>query len=255
MKIHHFILTIVTVVSLLTGCMEKHKALPWQKVDDLPVVRAHLSKSPVIMDGLLDDPVWKKSTAYMLYIPKDREGQGQILKQPGEVRFAWDKRYFYVACTFTDSDIQARGTDDHEHHYRMGDLCEVFLRPSHEAYYWEMYVTPKGHKTCFFFPMRGSNIQVDKDVDLQVAAQVAGTLNDSSDSDSFWTGEMRISRKDLAKYGYKFGPKGNPWQVLIGRYNYFGDPARQENELSTHPKLSITRYHLLEEHARIEFVK
>ncbi len=251
--------SLAVVISLLVlicvGCECKRKPLPWQTVEGLPVVTAQYSSTPVKLDGVLDDPVWQQSKMYTLCLPEDKVESGEVLTQDGHVWFAWDDDSFYVACKFEDWDIQAHGTEDHEHHYRMGDLCEVFLRPSYEAYYWEMYVTPKQHKTCFFFPMRASDIKPDKEMGLTVAAKVSGTLNDSSDRDRYWTGEMRISRKDLGKYGYSFGPGSDPWQVLIGRYNYLGDPANAKKELSVYPRLPITRYHLVEKHAKIEFMK
>ncbi len=46
----------------------------------------------------------------------------------------------------------AEGKEDQLHHYQMGDLVELFLKPEDYTWYWELYATPIGKKTNFWFP-------------------------------------------------------------------------------------------------------
>ena len=144
------------------------------------------------------------------------------------------------------------------HHYKMGDLCELFLKPADKTWYWELYATPLGKKTTFWFPGRGrtglpSNF-TDYSSGLKVGAQVNGTLNKWEDKDAYWTAEMAMPIKDLTARGEKFGPEAD-WRILVARYNYSRYSKRQGPEHSTVPQLSKVNYHLLEEYAKLKLIK
>ena len=142
------------------------------------------------------------------------------------------------------------------HHYRLGDLCELFLKSVEKPYYWELYVTPAGKKTSFFFSSKDSLKSPGSfesyTCDLKVAANNNGTLNDCNDIDTNWTGEMAMPIKDIEAQGCKFGP-GYQWTVFIGRYNY--SVYFDGEELSMSPRLSRTSYHLTDEYAILEFIR
>ncbi|OQA02819.1 MAG: hypothetical protein BWY69_00831 [Planctomycetes bacterium ADurb.Bin401] len=217
--------------------------------------KSFYTDKPINIDGMLNEQVWKKSISYPLYISEDAVDAARKLNEAGEARFAWDDNYFYVAATFTDSDIVAQGRDDQMHHYQLGDVCELFLKPENENYYWELYVTPAENKTSFFFPSRGylglPSCFEEYKSGLTVAARTQGTLNDWHDKDQSWTAEMAMPIKDLQAYGAKFSPQAS-WKILIGRYNY--SRYLQEVELSMTPQLSKTSYHLYEEYADLELI-
>ena len=233
----------------VSGCALSHfeKNIPMKQT-----MKTFYTKEPINIDGVLDEPVWKKATAYPLYLSKDKTAAGQKLNEAGEVRFAWDKNFFYVAASFQDSDIVAQGKEDQMHHYRYGDLCELFLKPANESYYWELYATPAGKKTTFFFKQKCALDFENYSSGLKVAANCLGTLNDSQDKDKSWTAEMAMPIKDLESYGYKFGQGAN-WKILIGRYNY--TRYLPETELSMTPQLSETNFHLPDEYEDLELVR
>lgn len=218
--------------------------------------KAVRANKAVVIDGKLDDEVWQQAPFYPLFLSKDNIDSGQVLQEAGHVKFAWDDEYFYLAADFKDSDIIARGAEDQMHHYQYGDLCELFLKPVYESYYWELYVTPAGKKSSYFFPSKDYLSQPDifekYSCGLKVAAEIDGTLNNHQDKDNGWTAEMAMPIKDLEAYGCKFG-LGQKWTVLVGRYNYSG--GLDQKELSMTPQLSKTSYHLLDEYAALEFVK
>ena len=233
-------LVILIGVFLNGGCQSPKKlsepAMP------LRTLSAAHTPVPVVIDGKLDDPVWKRARVYPLYLAKDLAGNGKALQECGQVQLAWDDHFFYIGVKFYDSDIVAEGKKDQLHQYTMGDLCELFLKPADSTWYWELYATPAGKKTSFFFPGRGRlglPSMEDYTCGLKVAAQVCGTLNHWQDRDSYWTAEMAMPVKDLTALGNKFGP-GNDWRILVARYNYSRYLTTQGTELSMTPQLRAT---------------
>ncbi|MGI5869370.1 MAG: carbohydrate-binding family 9-like protein [Kiritimatiellia bacterium] len=220
--------------------------------DQLPEVQAVYAPDDLIVDGRLDKPVWKRAPAYPLSLPADRWEAGEVLQEAGRVQFAWNERYFYLAVSFDDSDVVAEGKADGEHHYNLGDLAELFLWPENHSWYWELYVTPHGRQSSFFFPSPARILPscFKNHLHLFVAAQVQGTLNDWSDRDQGWTAEMAVPVSALTERGEAWGP-GSAWRVLVGRYNY--SVHLPKLELSAMPSLSKTNYHLRDEYARLMF--
>ena len=216
--------------------------------ENTPVMVAKYCTTPMVIDGKLDEPAWKEAKVYHFYYSKDKSGEP---KENGQIRLAWDDNYVYLGVVLEDSDIIATGDKDQMHHYKYGDLAELFLKPASSTHYWELYVTPAGHKTSFWFPKRG-DITEDYTCGLKVAATCNGTLNDSSDTDVSWTGEMAMPVKDLTAFGDDFG-EGEGWRVFVGRYNYTG--GLENPELSMSPALSKTSYHLTDEYAVLKLVK
>ncbi len=222
------------------------------------VLKAVYTSDPVTIDGVLDDSIWSNAQTYQLSLGQDQIDQDRELTEPGEVKLAWDDTHFYVGIKLHDSDIVAKGAEDELHHYQMGDLVELFLKPEGEGHtwYWELYATPKSKKTTFFFPGRG-RLGIKGDFDsytsgLQAAAQNRGTIDEWEDKDSYWTAEMAMPIADLTARGETFGP-GSPWRILIARYNY--SRYLPWKELSMCPQLPRTNYHLTEDYGVLEFVK
>jgi len=219
------------------------------------ILKATYTSKPVKIDGILDDDVWRTASTYRLSLGQDQIARGKKLTEPGDVRLAWGDTHFYVAVKFHDSDIVAEGKKDQLHHYLMGDLVELFLKPEGYTWYWELYATPTGKKTSFWFPGRGRvglPSGFEYQCGLQVAAQNNGTVNNWEDRDRYWTAEMAMPISDLTSRGETFGP-GSNWRILIARYNY--TRYLKEKELGMYPQLSRTDYHLYEEYGILELVK
>lgn len=224
---------------------------------DIPKERriiARYTKTPIKMDGRLDDPAWKDAPAYPMCLA-NQNLQPAEPREGGKVRFLWNEEYLYIGADFTDSDVVAEGKNDQEHHYRTGDLLEVFLKPDNETWYWELYATPHNKKTTFFFPGRGRlglPSMEEYRCDLKVAAYVDGTLNNWEDRDKGWTAEMAVPVKALTARGEKFGPEAN-WRVLIGRYNYSRYLPAVEH--SACPQLRVSNFHNYEEYGYLTLEK
>ncbi len=253
---------IVLVVALMSpyACAAgDHDAdLDMHQADDaLPIMQAKHTDAPVNIDGVLDETVWQDATAYPLALAADRARSGATVQEAGTVKLAWDDENFYVAIEFTESDIVAEGDEDQLPHFQLGDLCELFLRPQDQTWYWELYVTPRGKKTSYWFPGRGrfglpSNFKYD--CGLRVAAQTDGTVNDWQDRDTGWTAEMAMPIKDLTLGGQLFEP-GADWRILVARYNYSRYRVERGPELTMSPAMSATNFHLLEDYARLRLTR
>lgn len=237
---------------LLSGCA----TMTARKQTFKPVIlKATHTPQPVKIDGILDDDVWRITPTYQFSLGQAATADGKKLTEPGDVRLAWDDTHFYVAIKFYDSDIVAEGKEDQLHHYKMGDLVELFLKPEGYTWYWELYATPTSRKSSFWYPGRGrlgleSGFQYQ--CGLQVGAANNGTVNNWEDRDRYWTAEMAMPIGDLTSHGETFRPGAN-WRILVARYNY--TRYLEEKEYSMCPQLSHTNYHLYEEYGILELVK
>lgn len=244
------------IVAMLLWCLlQTDQAAPESNAKSdapLPQMLAVHAPAPVTIDGRLDEAIWQNAPKYALQLSRDRAEQDDQLQEPGAVQFAYDEDFFYAAFHFTDTDVVQENDEDQQHHYRTGDVAELFLKPDHATWYWELYVTPNSKRTAFFFPSRGRqglpSCYAPHLQDMRVAAQVLGTLNNWRDRDEGWTAEMAVPLAELAELGVPLSPE-NPWRILVGRYNF--SRYLDNVELSMYPILSTTNYHRITEYAEL----
>ena len=231
----------------LAGCQERQAT---------PVITASQTDPAlpaVKIDGELGEVVWKTATAYDLVFDRKTGSAGQAPVEPGKVQFAYDDQYIYCAFSCADLDVIARGTEQDQHQYLMGDVVEVFLAPENQDFYWELHLTPTGLTKAFFFPSHGYLGMRDP---LPAAspvlggARVDGTLNAWSDTDHGWTAEMAIPLAMLTQEGIAKPPLGR-WRILVGRYNY----GRQLSapEMTMYPIMPILWFHMTDRYATMNF--
>ncbi|OQA87672.1 MAG: hypothetical protein BWY31_00615 [Lentisphaerae bacterium ADurb.Bin242] len=233
-----------------------------------PEIVATYTKTPVALDGKLSDPMWQKTPAYELMHSRTawdkspsavRKFFANGVAEPGKVRLLWDDKYLYIGIEFTDSDVVAEAPEDQQHHYLKGDVAEVFLKPMNQTWYWELYATPTGNKTAFFFPGRGvlglPSGFPEKTLalkNLKTAAAFDGTLNNSWDRDKKWTAEMAVPIAEVGMIGEKLTPE-IPWLIFFGRYNYSRYLPVREN--SSFPQQESGNYHFYEDYGLLKLVK
>lgn len=207
------------------------------------------------LDSAMDSPLWQKMPSYrfMRYVT-DINYINLSATEGAEVRYLYNKETFFVRVDMIDSDVMTSATENQNHHYIMGDVVEVFVKPANDTYYWEVYGTPNKLYTRFYFPAGGSlglpSCFGPTDVKIGVDARVDGTFNNQNDRDRSWSVIIAIPRRELEKNGCKF-EKGSAWTILASRYNY--SRFLPIHELSSFPQI-FGGYHATKYYANIEFI-
>lgn len=216
------------------------------------------------LDGKLDETEWKHAPFHALSLLDTTDKlpelpRNKVLADPyegGSVQFLLGEKFLYIGITFEDHDVVAQGDRDQSHLYNSGDVAEVFIKADNALGYFELYVSPRGNKTSFYFPSSGyfglpESFSAPIMEGLEVKASVQGTVNDFHDVDKGWTAEMAVPLAGLKeKLGIDFSPE-QPWRILVSRYNY-GYTMRAK-QLSSYPKLPQASYHLTEYYSPIVF--
>ena len=167
-----------------------------------------------------------------------------------------DNENLYIGCRIENDDIWTLDRRDQQRHYLTGDVFEVFLKPEESNAYLELYATPSGNKSAFYFPSRafGGTVLIDRQKllpGIEVVSKVDGTLNDSSDTDRGWTSVMTVSRKAVEeKLGIPLD-SGRAWRILLAGYSFSGNRTFGEN--FSYPLLPQLNYHLYEYYAPLIF--
>lgn len=224
-----------------------------QAAQDRAQVHVTLSKEDHVMtlDGKLNEEVWRSSQRHVMAIAKDQSGE---ILEGGSVSFLMDRHHLYIGFDLVDTDVVQESDRDQDKHFLSGDLIELFIKPTDEKYYWEIYITPNDKKSIFHFlgPGRGflPSSYLGDPSSIGVKAHVRGSMNDPSDVDDGWSGEMKLPL-ELFKKGAKSLSMDGEWSILIGRYNY--SIHLPKVELSTQPLISQEYFHLVDEWARLRF--
>lgn len=273
MKMHKVMLSAAALTAgvLLSGC----SSTIFDGKFDLGTPRAKIdvSKAPgkVNIDGILDEKEWAGATVHKIceaypytnpkatppkvYANTNKKGKRVDKYEGGTVRLMYDDKYLYIGAQLEDSDVMQYGKVDQSHFYLSGDLLEMFLKPANSYSYWECYGTPNSKKTSLFFDNRRYPLNPKRSIlmdGMMVASKVNGTFNNYNDKDKGWSIEVAIPRAQLAKTGRPFNP-GEPWTVLIARYNYNYGSIQSNPHYSTYPELPIVNYHHLEYYAEVNW--
>ena len=250
-NINYFILLLIL---LMVGCQKKGDVTQGENFKRKHVVVHILNgEMSIECDGALNEPIWKMAHFHDMKIPSDQNGN---INEGGKVYFLVDDHYLYLGLSMVDTDIVQESDKDQDMHYASGDLIELFIKPANKKFYWEIYITPNEKKSIFHFLSSGRGFlpssYMGDPSGIQVKAVVDGTLNDPSDIDKGWTGEMIIPLELLEKEGVEL-EADNPWEILIGRYNY--SVHLPKVELSTFPLISKESFHMHNEWSKVIFQK
>lgn len=199
--------------------------------------------------------LWEKVPAYgFLHNVTDARHINLIPSERACVRYLCDPENLFVRVDAQDQDIMTCASANHQFHYQMGDLVEVFIKPADQHYYWEFYGTPNGYFSCFHYKSAGSRLLpssfVPLKTEIKILNRIDGTFNDHSDRDRMWQVIIAIPRQELEKHGYSFSSAGC-WTLLTTRYNY--GRYISYNERSSYPQVA-NGYHATRHYADVEFI-
>lgn len=184
----------------------------------LPEYRApRATKAPTI-DGKLDDEAWKSAPEVTLQGSFD----GRPVTRKTTFRAVWDDEYLYVAFWAEDPDIWGTKRNKDDDIYNE-DACEVFLDADGDgATYNELQVSPHNVNFDASFVARRSDLPTAMkwESGMQTAVFVKGTLDDDSDTDEFWSAEMKIPLKNLNTVPRLPPQKGDRWRFNAYRLEH-----------------------------------
>ena len=231
-----------------------------------PISRVEAVYAPGLrVDAGMSDPAWQKAPEYRLrcyrnfqHLPEKTVAAIEAGKYEvqASAKLLYDDENLYIGCRIENDDIWTLDQQDQLRHYLTGDVFEVFLKPEESNAYLELYATPSGNKSAFYFPSRafGGTVLIDQQKlmpGIEVVSKVDGTLNDSSDADRGWTSVMTVSRKAVEeKLGVPLDSE-RVWYVLLAGYTFSGNRTFGEN--FSYPLLPQLNYHLYEYYAPLTF--
>jgi hypothetical protein len=254
---------------VLSGCNRMHSTASMSQSNIIhdtnrPTITARFVNSPVRLDCCTNDAAWKKQHVYSLCLGDDKAAAGEILKEQGNVRLAWDAANLYVLAEFEDSDIIALGDKNDMPHYRMGDTCEIFIKPADQPWFWEIWITPKNKRTAVLWSERdhvasafGQALEDLSQQGLVVPEKLTNCrLNFTSAiqlHDKGWICEAAIPFANIDTP--RTSGKTQQWLILAARQNYFERVDKAHRELSMTPKLTKSSFDRHEEYAILKLLK
>ncbi len=228
-----YILRYVSQIVLFTGLLSQAKAQ--EKTDNLldrltqtPLnYTVHHTATPPIINGRLDDTVWKN----VGWTENFSDIEGELRPKPKyrtRVKMLWDTAYLYVAAELEDPDVWAYITHHDEIVFRDNDF-EVFIDPGGRAkQYFEIEINALATIFDLFLPepyRNGSGALISWNCDgLKKAVHVNGSLNNPNDRDSGWTVEMAIPISAISIGNEPQTPyAGAVWRINFSRVEWETD--------------------------------
>jgi hypothetical protein len=204
----------------------------------VPEYRAKRSARPPVIDGLLDDEVWKQATPVELV--RSLDGGKPSLRTVA--RLAYDDQNLYVSFDCEDSDVWGTLLRRDDPIYNE-EAVEVFIDADADGKtYNEIEVSPNNTVFDAYFPARRQGMDTSWDSGMTSAVKVRGTLNNPSDRDDGWSVEMQIPIARLANVPHVPPRKGDRWRFNLYRLEHIDRRAVEGSAFS--PPLVGDFHHL-----------
>jgi hypothetical protein len=183
--------------------------------DGRRVVQAEELRTPIALDGSLDDEAWAQAEPTGEFVQAEPD-EGQPSSEPTEVRIAFDREALYIAVYCRDTDPQALIVNDIRKDFLQGeqDSFEVLLDTFADRRNGFVFITnPEGAKSDTQIANEGREVNTSWDAVWRVAAKK---------QPDGWTAEIWIPFKTL-----RFEPgEGRTWGVNFARR------IRRKNEVA-----------------------
>lgn len=198
-----------------------------------PSYPCHFTKTPPVIDGHLNDPVWRKAPWTSDFV--DIEGPGKpVPRFRTRVKMLWDHQYLYIAAELQEPDVKATLTQHDSVIFKDNDF-EVFLKPLPDTpsyYEFEMNALNTGWDLYLAKPYRlGGKADNSWDIQgLRTAVAIQGTLNNSSDADEGWTLEIAYPLTAFQNRQDVPAPHaGTQWRINFSRVEWKAGQPREDN--------------------------
>jgi hypothetical protein len=213
----------------------------------------YTAEAPVI-DGRLDDAVWRKAEPMFLVLTNT----GESPRQPTTARALWTDTHLLVAFDCRDDDVWA-GLDGHDTDIFNEEVVEVFIDENCDGKsYVELEVSPNNSVLDMYIlnlgrgPWQGMRDYESRN--LQTAVAVDGTVAEAAGTpdDRGWTVEMAIAFDDLVLARHHPPKAGD-----LMRWNLYriDRPVGGKDEYSAWAPTGAINYHRPMEFGWLELTK
>ncbi len=183
------------------------------------------AKSPVVIDGRIDDPAWDAAQWTEQFV--DIQGTSMPAPRFGtRAKMLWDDDYFYIAGEIEEPNVWATLRQRDTVIFYDNDF-EVFIDPNGDNLeYIEMEMNAFNTVWDLLLPVPyrdGGHGENSFNLEgLKTAVAVHGTINDPRDRDTGWTVEIAIPWSAFAKYAHRDLPPhvGDQWRLNFSRVEW-----------------------------------
>ncbi len=215
----------------------------------LPEYRApRASKAPVI-DGKLDDEIWKAAPVVTLTSSMD----GSPVSRKTTARVVYDDKFLYVAFDCEDPDVWGSLLKKDDPIYNE-DAVEIFLDANGDGKtYNELQVSPHNVNFDAAFVARRSDLAeaMKWESGMKSAVTVRGTIDNDADKDEGWSAELQIPLANLMDVPRLPPQKGDTWRFNLYRLEHL--VRRQQIEGQSFSPLFAGDFHHLPRFGKLIF--
>lgn len=158
---------------------------------------------------------------------------------PGEVRLAYNEKFFIVEADLVDDAVLTTATADNQRMWELGDTFEVFLKIEECSNYIELHVTPNNQRLHLAFPNVSRRLTPDSPpLPLEkMFVEPPAFHSNVKKTDAGWRVSVEIPAGTV---GLPTLEAGMQFRVSFGRYDAYpvGDPV-----ISTTSAHSVINFH------------
>jgi hypothetical protein len=184
----------------------------------LPEYHVPKTAKPPVIDGKLDDAVWANAPAVTL----TRSFDGSPATRRTVARLLYDDQNIYVSFDCEDPDVWGTKRNKDDDIYNE-EAVEIFLDANGDgASYNELELSPHNVQFDASFVTRRSDLPTAMkwESGMTTNVQVKGTIDNDSDKDEGWTGEMQIPIANLNSVPHVPPQKGDVWRFNLYRLEH-----------------------------------
>ncbi|MFC1693548.1 carbohydrate-binding family 9-like protein [Candidatus Latescibacterota bacterium] len=196
-----------------------------------PSYTAYKAGCAMVMDGILDEPAWRKAESVGQYTFQWYES-GE--KEQTEAKIVWDDNRIYFAFSCDDKHIRAEHFSPNDPVSR-DDCCEAFICPVPEGKERLDYINYEVN--CIGTWLVGYHAKSrDKNLGrwydckgLEIGRIINGTCNNDEDTDEGWILEFSVPFKHFEEFDAEF-PPGDGQVIYIGLHRCGGKTNPQYSQ-------------------------